>query len=139
MKMQINGLPVVDAKRKVTLKIIAKDIRNGNAKDPASCAAALACKRQLHANAARIHLGRSYVQIGRKWVRFLTPISLRTEIVSFDRGSSFKSGAFVLNPMQPSHRGSGKRQGSNVGKRGKDVKKRSTYRTLGLRPYGANR
>jgi hypothetical protein len=134
---KINGLPIVNAKKKVTISIVSRDILRGDTRDPGACAAAQACKRQFHATAARVHLGRTYVQVGRKWLRYLTPHALRTEIVSFDRGANFSPGKYVLSPMPPS-RFSGKQQGSP--KNGRTGKKRAKYHVLtGLRMHGANR
>jgi hypothetical protein len=137
--MTIDGLPVVDAKKPVTIKIGQPDILKGNTRDPAACAAAVACKRIMHAKKARVHLGRTYVLMGKKWLRFMTPMSLRTEIVSFDRGAKFAAGTYVLSPPQPSMR-MGKRTGSDKDKRKGGAKRRAPHHILtGLRAHGANR
>ena len=136
--MQINGLPVVDAKQKVKITISSRDVTKGKTKDPAACAAAVACLREVkNCTQARVHIGRTYLKIGKRWVRFHTPQSLRGEIVAFDRGANFEPGDYVLTPMQPSHRATGKAQGGNAKK--KKGKKRPYHITVGVRHFGANR
>lgn len=138
--MKINGLPVVDAKGPVTIKITNTDVKNGNNKDPASCAAARALCRKQGIAEARVHIGRTYVRIGRKWIRYYTTPALRSEIVSFDRGGSFEPGIYKLRPLAPSDRASGKRQGSAKAVPSKNPKKRQAYHWVrGVRQWGANR
>ncbi len=136
-KMKINGLPVVDATKPLPLYIGKNDVRLGATKDPASCAAARALCRKKGIQQARVHIGRTYVLVGKKWIRYLTPDSLRAEIVSFDRGGSLVGGFFRLAAMARSKR-TGKRQGTaRTGGRGK---KRAKYHiTTGVRQWGANR
>lgn len=139
--MKINGYPVVDASTKAVIHITPQDVRRGETKDPAACAAALACKRELEAVEVRVHIGRTYLRIGRKWFRYLTSNPLRTEIIAFDRGGKFAPGEYVLSPCHQSKRATGKRQG------GKDSKVKTAarhrprrYQTVaGVRPHGANR
>ena len=97
--MEINGKKVVDATRKLKINISPRDATEGATKDPASCAAARAAKRDIpHCISARVHIGRVYVELKDKWVRYFTPESLRTEIIAFDRGGSFQPGEYELNP-----------------------------------------
>jgi hypothetical protein len=140
--MKINGIPVVDATKKVVIQISPKDIAKGDTKDPGACAAAQACMRQLGADMARVHIGRTYLKIGNKWTRFHTSKPLRTEIIAFDRGGKFAPGEYVLGPCQPSKRATGKRQGSRPKPRvdPKSPKRRRTYHTVAnVRAHGANR
>lgn len=140
--MKIAGLPVVDSPKKLKIVITEKDVAKGNTKDPGSCAAAQACLRQPNCTQARVHLGRTYLKIGEKWVRFHTPPSLRGEIISFDRGAMFQPGEYTLAPMQPSHRAKGKRIGGpTVGKaKKKSSKARAKPHVVhGVRASGANR
>jgi hypothetical protein len=141
--MRINGKKVINATKPVVLHISERDVASGAVKSPAGCAAALACLRQLKAANARVHLGRTYVEIGDKWVRFQTPQSLRAEIVSFDRGGAFDPGDYTLRVMTPNRIPAGKRQGGksdNIRPR-KPVKiaRRSYHVTTGVRSHGANR
>jgi hypothetical protein len=108
----IDGKPVLDAKKTVTLKITANDISKADRKEPADCAVARACRRELHAKEVRVHLGRVYIRQNEgNWLRYQTPRSLRSEIIAFDRGGNFQPGEHTLSPTPPSQR-TGKRQGS---------------------------
>ncbi len=102
--MEINGVRVVDANRPITIEIKDTDVKKGSNKNPAACAVALACKRTFHGADARVHIGRTYIKLGNKWMRFGTPKSLRTEIIAFDRGGTFAPGKYVLSPMDKGNR-----------------------------------
>jgi hypothetical protein len=137
--MEINGMKVADAAKKVTIQISARDCREGKNKDPGACAAAKACLREIPScTAARVHLSRTYLKLGKQWVRFHTPAAIRSEIIAFDRGASFSPGEYILRPLQPSHRGNQRRQGSSSTK--KTGKRRAKpHHVSGVRQYGANR
>jgi hypothetical protein len=109
----IDGLPVLDAKKPITLHINNNDIAKADRKEPADCAVARACRREIHAKEVRVHLGRVYLKTkAGSWTRYLTPKSMRDEIIAFDRGGSFEAGTFVLAPPTPS-KTLGRRKGSN--------------------------
>lgn len=115
--MTIDGLPVKNMKKPIKLLISDQDCRNGNKKTPNSCAAALACTRQIpNCTEARIHIGRIFLRVreGKKeyWLRGKTPNALRTEIATFDRGGSFEPGFYNINPLSPSEAPSGKAEGT---------------------------
>lgn len=132
--MEINGKRVVDSKAVVTLEISPKDVKDGATKDPTCCAAALACMRQLHAKAAKVHIGRVYVELADKWLRFQTPKALRSEIVAFDRGGTFEPGEYVLRPLPPSDRASGRRQGApDKPRKGPKTKRAKPHYITGIR------
>src|SRR5262245_60716231 len=101
-QMKIDGLPVVDALRSVILHINKGDVAKGRKKSPSKCAAPLARIREFKVKEARVHLGRTYVRVNDKWIRYLTPHSLRSEMIAFDRGGSFDPGEHRLMKMQPS-------------------------------------
>lgn len=105
MSKMIEGKPVQNAEKQVTLVITKDDVKFGDKKNPKSCAAAVACMRQLKATEARVHLSRTYVKIRGLWWRFQTPASLRGEIVAFDRGGSFEPGNYPLLLVPPSEIG----------------------------------
>jgi hypothetical protein len=85
--MEINGKPVIDATKSLRIQISREDAGRGKTKDPGQCAAARAILRVVPtAKGARVHLGRTYIETDKEWVRYTTPPSLKTEIVSFDRG-----------------------------------------------------
>lgn len=134
--MKINGKKVVNAKSPLLLEITKGDVSRGKTKDPSACAAARACVRQLDAKSARVHVSTTYVEFDDKWVRYLTPASLRTEIVSFDRGKEFEPGEYNIRPLQPSHQASGRRMGSTNKPKAKgapDKKRAKPHHTTGVR------
>jgi hypothetical protein len=96
LEMRIEGKPVLNATKPVDIHITPLDIRTAKAKDPTACAAAKACVRELQATAAIVKRGRTYLKLGRSWFRFKTPLSLRSEIISFDRGGVFEPGEHTL-------------------------------------------
>lgn len=98
----INGKIVEDAKRKVRLEVMLQDVKEGDPKQPESCAAALACVRQMHAISAKVNLSRTFVEYYDCWLRYMTPDSLRTEIAAFDRGGKMSPGTHLLKPPPPS-------------------------------------
>ncbi len=135
----IGGIPVVDATKPITLKISANDIKKGANKNPGACAAALACLRQIKGiERARVHIGRTYILKGGKWQRYLTPLSLRSEIVAFDRGGKFQPGEYVIKPLAPSHRSMDHHK-VQPRPRGLPKKKRPYHITTDVRARGANR
>lgn len=99
--MKLDGIKVVDAKRELTIRVTPLDAKRGATKDPSSCAAARACIRDAHCTQARVHLGRTYLLVNGKWVRYRTPASVRSEIIAFDRGARFDAGDYTLRPMGP--------------------------------------
>jgi len=114
--MKIDGIKVVDAKRELHITVTPMDAKRGATKDASSCAAARACLREGHCTQARVHLGRTYLLVNGKWVRYHTPASIRSEIIAFDRGAQFDAGDYTLRPMgQSSLLGAGGR-GSNTGR-----------------------
>jgi len=117
----IDGLPILDAKKPVLLTITQNDIDKADRKEPADCAVARACRRDLHAKEVRVHLGRVYVRQNEgNWLRYMTPRYLRSEIIAFDRGGTFARGEYTLSAPQPN-----KRAGARKDNRGK-VRKAKT-------------
>ena len=142
--MKINGLPVVDAPKPLKLHITKSDVAKGNTKDPGACAAARACMRELHAEEARVHIGRTYLKMGGKWMRFNTGPALRSEIIAFDRGGTFEPGEYHLAALYPSERPTGKRRGGQSpnktrAERRVSPKRRKPHTVTGIRAHGANR
>jgi hypothetical protein len=95
----IDGMPLVDADKPVTIHITEVDCERGSKRDPRRCAAALALKRDTACDESRVHLACTYLRFGDKWLRYATPPALKAEIISFDRGGGFYPGAFRLHPM----------------------------------------
>lgn len=110
---QIDGRPIIDAAKPVTLEILDRDIAKADRKEPLDCVVARACRRDLGAKEVRVHLTRIYVRFSDgSWQRFVTPKRMRTDIIAFDRGGSFPPGSFVLVPPPLSQKLTGKREGS---------------------------
>lgn len=148
--MEINGKRVKDATKLLRIEITKHDAELGKTKDPGGCAAARAIIRTFKhdgAKAARVHLSRIYVEYPDKWVRYKTPVSLKTEIVSFDRGASskFTEGSYGLLPIPPTDRTGARKHAQSrsplrklpVSKRPKIA--RSIHQIEGVRARGANR
>jgi hypothetical protein len=120
MKMRINGKRVVDASGPLKITITQRDATLGKTKDPGGCAAARAIVRGYRddgAKAARVHIGRTYVEYDDKWVRYKTPDPLKAEIVSFDRGTKpeFMVGEYKLLRMAPCERLGARPSSTKVG------------------------
>jgi len=138
--LKIDGMPVHDAKSRLVIEVSRQDISGGKTKDPSSCAAARACLRQVpKCTSVRVFKSRTYLKVGAKWFRYHTPPSMRLEVVAFDRGANFLPGVYVLAPMQPSHRASGKSQSKSIAKKKVKpgpAKKRSPYHIIeGVREF----
>lgn len=110
---QIDGRPIIDARKSLTLHVTLNDIKSADLREPGNCAVARACRRELKVAEARIHLGRVYIRQNKgNWQRYHTPRQLRTEIIAFDRGGSFEPGEYTLAAPPPSHQHNrGKRLG----------------------------
>lgn len=145
--MEINGKKVVDATKLLHIEITKRDAELGNTKDPGGCAAARAIIRsfkQEGAKAARVHVSRIYVEYPDKWVRYRTPNTLKTEIVSFDRGRSakFMEGNYGLLPIAPSDRIAARKRNAGNDPRTKSKRPkiaRAVHQIEGVRARGANR
>lgn len=133
MSKLINGLPIVNAAESLLLHITGADIKNARPKRPDFCVVALAVKREMHVKEVRVHLGRVYVKSSPHfWTRYITPGSLRTEIISFDRGGRFSIGVHTLGKFGPVKRAkAGKTQGTrNPAKPKPTGKKRRAYHAV---------
>jgi hypothetical protein len=146
--VEINGKKVVDATRKVKIFINKHDTVVGDNKNPSSCAAARAVKRDVtDCLSARVHIGRVYVEQKDKWVRYFTPEALRTEIIAFDRGGTFAPGTYELKPPSPAESTrarkeyrTGRTSSSSSNPRSKlKIAKIKRHNVTGIRPGGANR
>lgn len=145
--MEINGKRVVDATKPISIHITKRDTTEGDNKNPSSCAAARAVKREIpDCVNARVHIGRVYVETPKQWIRYNTPDALRTEIVAFDRGGSFAPGQYKLQvPEKRDYRDARKNRPS--GTQTSPAKKRrqilvakvKRHEVAGVRPKGANR
>ena len=124
---QIDGLPVIDAKKPLKIEVTRADCQLATRKNPGCCAVAKACGRELKIKGVRVHLSRLYLLAGKTWTRYLVHSSLRSEIIAFDRGGKFQPGTYTFQAPNPN-----KRLGSGSG--GK-VKNRGTGKTKAPRSY----
>lgn len=135
--MKIDGLPVKNLTKPITLEISEQDCQRGNAKQPGSCAAALAIVREYpNCTEAKVHLGRVFIRIGqRHWLRGKTSGALRTEIAAFDKGGNFDPGSYRILPLCPSELDNLKHSGSKSkpAKKGKSAVKRHLHFTKNVR------
>lgn len=137
---KIAGLPIIDAKRSLRLKVTLADISGAKSKKPDRCAAAVACRKHLHVEEARVHLSRVYLKAhkAKTWVRYLTPRALRSEIIAFDRGGRFAPGDYSLGKVPTSMR-FGKQTGAsgpnqtNTNRDRKNRKRHLPHRVTGVR------
>lgn len=117
-KHKFDGLPVIDAKHPIKIIVNRNDVDKANNKNPADCALARACRRNLDVPEVRIHLSRAYVRANKgNWTRYVVPATARTEIIAFDRGGKFEVGEFTLLPPPVSKR-LGANKGAKPGKGG---------------------
>jgi hypothetical protein len=141
--MEIAGKKVIDANKPLHISVSKQDASAGKTKDPGKCAAARAIIRTIaDAKSARVHLGRTYVEYPDRWVRYMTPNSLKLELVSFDRGAraEYAAGAYTLRAPAPTARlGARPKPASKSGKRRRPHIARIHHQIEGVRARGANR
>lgn len=130
------GLPVVDATRKLRLEITGGDIEISKKANPAQCAAARAITRQFKTE-ARVFMTKTYVKQKNRWVRFETPNSIGREITAFDRGANFEAGEYTIIPVSPAARLGTHRKKNKNGKNHKHVT-RKYHVTANVRSYSDN-
>ena len=144
--MEINGKKVVNATKNLKIHITQRDALEGANKNPSSCAAARAVKRDApDCVSARVHIGRVYVETPTKWIRYKTPDSLRSEIIAFDRGGTLDPGDYLLgipetHEPKTSSGGTNKRNNpATKGHRKMLIAKIKRHEVTGIRPKGASR
>jgi len=94
-----------DAKMNIILTITESDIKGGKRKDNASCAAATALCRQENFKEALVFKTKTFVKTkDGKWLRYITPRSLYTELAIYDRGGRFEEGEHILKAPTGSQR-----------------------------------
>lgn len=146
--MRINEKEVVDAKRPLSITVSKEDCARGKTKDPAACAAARAIMRELEGDgvlSARVHRGVTYIEYPKKWVRYITPTSLKTELTVFDRGANFEPSAHQLSvPQAQSLENLREKYAENAktdsrARHDQNKAKRKRHEIPNIRPRGANR
>ncbi len=120
---EIDGLPVIDARKAVKITITADDVKRASRKKPNTCAIARTCLREPGVKEVRIHLTRAYMRTNTKnWVKFLVPRVLRSEIIAFDRGGRFAPGEYKLYKVNPAQR-IGRKMSADTPKTGRKRKR----------------
>jgi hypothetical protein len=125
---------IVNAKTKVEIEVPPQLTKSTRRKNAYHCVFAEACTRSLHVEEAIIHLSTAYLRFKgeRVFRRYRVQMRLRDQIISFDRFGVFDPGIYTLGTIQPSHRASGERQGSDkAGKSGQ--KRRGGVKIKGVR------
>lgn len=133
----LDGCPIVDATKPIIVKITKRDIAKAKRRAPDCCVAAQALIRSF--GKAKVHLTRTYVKKGNKWLRFQTSIHLKHEIIAYDRGGQFATGEYALLPMPSYMKSTGKRQGSKPkythARKNPNRRKRLYIHTQGVRKH----
>ena len=139
LKMQIgDGVRrVVDATRDLVIDVTSADVRKGRRAKADCCAAAVAIMREEKVKAVRVHRARVYVDYGDKIVRYITPNSLRTDLVAFDLYGKFATGQHILQKVPESQR-IGIYRGSNTSSRPRR-KRRPQHTLFGVREKASNK
>ena len=114
---------VRDAKNNVDVHVTSADAKNVGRRNHGECAMAVACKRELGADAMIVSASRVYVVHGKVATRFIVPPSVSREIVAFDRGAKFEPGVYRLNaPSRMARLGAGYvGSKTKVGKRARPI------------------
>ena len=136
-EFKIDGSSVDDSLKPLRVSISKADVKTGATKNADGCAAAVAIMRQTGCTEAKVHVTRTYVKQGKKWLRFVTPLALRTEVVAFDRGGTFEPGDYKLDPVPPAWRkGARATRVNNTDKKNKGTKPpREPHVTTGIRQH----
>lgn len=87
---------VHDATKGITIEVTKHDAATSAKKDHKTCAAAVACKRQMHLDGVIISRAIAYMVKGTVATRYVLPESLAREVIAFDRGGSFEPGEYTL-------------------------------------------
>jgi hypothetical protein len=138
-RQTIDGLSVENITKPMRLTISEKEAKTGKSKAPSQCAAALAAVRQVpRCTEARVHVGRIFLKVGKKWLRGKVSAALRTEIATFDRGGTFAPGEYIIRPLAPSDLPTGRRIGGKDKPRNGKKPKRRLHVLVGVRESGKN-
>jgi hypothetical protein len=111
--MYLSGSKVVDAKRGISVEVTQDDLCHAVPMDPANCAFAIAMKRAFRGCIrAEVYKSRTYIFTKWRCHRLSTPRAANFQAVMFDKTEQFQLGKYYFNPISPSSRLTGKRQGS---------------------------
>jgi hypothetical protein len=136
--MKIKGKPVVDANADLLLEINTDDCK-GARKDPTQCAAARALLRSYSILSVKVHVTRTYLEEKTRWIRYITPDPLRTELIAFDRGGEMQTGLYRIQPPAPAqtlHYLSKRKLDPFRRSNYKNSKRRKQHTAENVRPHG---
>jgi len=125
-----NVKSVKDATSNARIEVTKADEANSKKKSHKTCAMAVACKRKFHLDGVIISANMGYLIKGTQARRFELPPSVRSEVVSFDRGGGFEPGEYELS--KPSHKIGTPRPHGNSDKRTRPERK-FRHKTGGIR------
>ena len=94
----LNGKPVYEAKRKLTLYVKADDVKSARRKDPKACAIARCVVREKIVESARIGTRVALIEYKSHFERYKVPMSTGKDIKRFDEEGSFVVGKYDLLP-----------------------------------------
>ena len=112
---------ISDADETITITVSDSDTKVATPFKHESCAMAVACKRELHADGALITLSNGYVVRGTHATRYSITETVKREITSFDRHGDFRAGTYTLSRVPASSR-IGSRRGDRHTGRGAPLK-----------------
>ena|SRR5437899_952677 len=95
---------ITDATKNTRIEVTKDDAGSKAVKQHAACAFAVACKRKFHLDGVIVSRSVAYLIKENKAVRFKLSPSIEKEIVSFDRGSEFAIGEYLLQAISKSQR-----------------------------------
>jgi hypothetical protein len=106
---------IVNATKPLTILVPEQLTHSKRRKNSYHCVFAEACHRMPHVEEAIVHLSTAYLRFKGEQVfkRYRVNMRLRDQIVMFDRFGAFDPGEYTLSLIQPSHRASGRRQGTS--------------------------
>jgi hypothetical protein len=74
-KIELDGLPVIDAaeSEEITVAVSAKDLQAGDTKDPERHPVAIALRRRIGVDDARVSEREVLIRRGKQWLRYGPP------------------------------------------------------------------
>src|SRR5438876_9275760 len=95
---------ITDSTKHTIIEVTRNDASSKAVKQHDACAFAVACKRKFHLDGVIVSRTIAYLIKENKAVRFKLSPSIEKEIVSFDRGSGFAIGEYMLQAISKSQR-----------------------------------
>lgn len=96
------GIPMQDGKNHVKIVVTDDDIVRAKKANSKHCALARAALRLPEVNAAYFFRSVAFIEYPDRMVKYVLPMSVQKEIVSFDRARVFAPGVYQLSPIPAS-------------------------------------